>query len=59
MKRLMGLSFLMTMSATAALASLPIPVPEVGTTGSVVALAAIAAGGALAWERKRARNKKD
>ena len=47
-----------TCVATATFASQgPVAViPEVGTTGGVVAVAAVAAVGVLAWERKR-RNK--
>ena len=59
MKKLIGFGGLMAFFATPTLASLPVSVPEVGTTGSVVALAAIVAGGALAWERRRARKNKD
>ncbi len=35
--------------------SYSIEVPEVGTTGSVAALAVIGAVGALVWERRRNR----
>ena len=62
MKKLLGTTAVFIASASQALAGLgtsPVSVPEVGATGAVVALAAIAAGGALAWERRRARNKED
>ena len=39
--------------------AVPCPVPEMSATGAVVALAAIAAGGAIAWERRRNRPPKD
>ena len=34
-------------------------VPEMSATGAVVALAAIGAGAAIAWERRRNRPQKD
>lgn len=37
----------------------PTDVPEMSATGAVIALAAIAAGGAMAWERRRNRPPKD
>ena len=37
----------------------PRDVPEMSATGAVIALAAIAAGGAIAWERRRNRPPKD
>ena len=45
-------------SAGPALAAIA-DVPEMSATGAVVALAAIAAGGAIAWERRRNRPPKD
>ncbi|MCO4826189.1 MAG: hypothetical protein KC451_15180 [Amylibacter sp.] len=62
MKKLLGTTAVFIASASQVLAGIvdaPISVPEVGATGAVVALAAIAAGGALVWERRRARNKED
>jgi hypothetical protein len=62
MKKLLGAVAGFCASASQVLALVqqpPVSVPEVGATGAVIALAAIAAGGALAWERRRARNKED
>jgi hypothetical protein len=61
MKKLLGTTAVFIASASQVLASgypPPASVPEIGATGAVVALAAIAAGGALVWERRRARSKK-
>ena len=58
MKKLLGTTAVFIASASQVLAA-PVSVPEVGATGAVVALAAIAAGGALAWERRRSRANRD
>ena len=61
MKKLLGTTAVFIASASQVLAGVlpPSSVPEVGATGAVVALAAIAAGGALAWERRRSRANRD
>ena len=55
MKKIMGLAALASVSATQLLAggSYTVDVPEVGTTGSIAALAAVTAVGVMAWERRR------
>ena len=56
MEKMNGVTVVFMASASQVLAGIvPVSVPEVGATGAVIALAAIAAGGALAWERKRNR----
>ena len=56
MKKIIGLGVAMAAFSGAAFAGPSgVQVPEVGVTGSVVALVTVAAAGVMLWERKRNR----